>query len=424
MPLRKDLVDHMHEGWVIDTHEHLQQRPDSFPDNLFALWQQSYVKADFASAGASAALGEAARSPDAAAWRRLRPYVRRVSNTAYYRSLLVACHDLYGLEGEDITDDTWQALNEAIQRRNAKPGWGEEVFRRGKIRKVLLDTFWDQIAEELPLGGDFLVRVMRINSFVMGVRRGRVDHGGHSPYSLQEQLGVTVSSLGDYLDLFEAALEWYLTRGAVALKSALAYDRELYFEDVRREDAERLFAADDDSPQTLQALGDFMMHHILGRAQELELPVQVHTGYLAGGGHLVGRDPKRLTNLLEKYRGVQFDLFHGGYPYAGELAFLGKHYANVYVDLCWLPLISPTAARRYLHEWIEQVPINKILWGGDCTRPDAVYGAVRYGQEVVATVLAEKVREGYMPEDLAFELATRIFHDNAAELFLGEVHLQ
>lgn len=76
--------------------------------------------------------------------------------------------------------------------------------------------------------------------------------------------------------------------------------------------------------------------------------------------------PLHLVNLLLEYREARFDLFHAGYPYQGEVAALGKNFPNVYVDLCWLHVISPWVARQTLHEWIETVPANKILgFGGD-----------------------------------------------------------
>ncbi|MCD6352212.1 MAG: amidohydrolase family protein [Armatimonadetes bacterium] len=420
MSLKDELVAQMREGPVIDTHEHIAPRDPKAYDGLFALWQFSYVGSHFGAAGMPAEVWSMAAEDEAKAWQAVRPYLDRVGNTAYYRNLLLACRELYGLEDEDISDDNWQSLSETIRAKGQQEGWGEEVFRRAGVRKALEDTYWSPLPDEMPLGGDVLARVLRINMFVTAPLRGMTDHNGNSPYDFEERFGLKVLRLSDYLDLIEAVLQWNLERGVVAIKSALAYDRELFFEDVPREDAETIFDLGDQRPHAVKALGDFIMHHILGRAQAVGLPVQIHTGYLAGGGYLQGRDPKALTNLITKFSDVRFDLFHGGYPYAGELAFLGAHYRNVYVDLCWLPLISPTATRQYLHEWIDQVPMSKILWGGDCLRVDAAYAAVRYAQEVVAGALEAKVAEGYMPDTMAFELAKRIFHDNAAELFFGE----
>lgn len=419
MSLHTELAAEAKAGPVIDTHEHIRPREPGAYDGLFALWEESYVAADFASAGMPSSVWEIAAEDEGRTWEQIRPYVERVENTAYYRSLVVACQELYGLSDPAITDDNWQAVSQAIRDRGGREDWPEQVFNRAGIRHALQDTYWDPLPEELPMGGTFLVRVMRINMFVVAPLRGMRDHNDNSPYDYEERFGIQVRSLADYLELFEAMLDWHLARGTVALKSALAYDRELFFHEVPRDEAERLWQADDRSPQAVTTLGDFIMHHILDRAQARHVPIQVHTGYLAGGGYLAGRDPKQLTNLFIKYPRLRFDLFHGGYPFTGELAFLGKHFPNVYVDLCWLPIISPSAARAYLHEWIEQVPINKILWGGDCGRADAAYGALRCGQEVVARVLAEKVQAGSMASEAAFRAVRKVFHDNAWELFFG-----
>lgn len=44
----------------------------------------------------------------------------------------------------------------------------------------------------------------------------------------------------------------------------------------------------------------------------------------------------------------------------GELSTLAKKSRNVYLGMCWLYIISPSKSERYLHEWLETVPANKI----------------------------------------------------------------
>lgn len=72
---------------------------------------------------------------------------------------------------------------------------------------------------------------------------------------------------------------------------------------------------------------------------------------------------------------------------------------------------------RTLHEMLDAVPYNKILWGGDVSRIDDAIGSLELGREVVAIVLSERVKKGWMTEELAFDIAWCIFHDNAVELF-------
>lgn len=91
---------------------------------------------------------------------------------------------------------------------------------------------------------------------------------------------------------------------------------------------------------------------------------------------------------------------------------------HVYLDMCWLMVISPTVAKRTLHEWLETVPGNKIMaFGGDYRIVEGAYAHSRLARRVVAEVLAEKVAEGYCSEQEAQTLARRLLHDNAYQLF-------
>ncbi len=89
---------------------------------------------------------------------------------------------------------------------------------------------------------------------------------------------------------------------------------------------------------------------------------------------------------------------------------MGKNFANVYLDLCWLHIISPKVARDCLSEWIETVPSNKIMaFGGDLSYVEGAWTHAEMARENVARVLAEKVDSGYMTEDDAAALAEKLF---------------
>ena len=80
-------------------------------------------------------------------------------------------------------------------------------------------------------------------------------------------------------------------------------------------------------------------------------------------------------------------------------------------------MISKEIARNALSQWIDLIPANKLLWGGDCGRVETAYGALLFAKEIVAEVLAEKVYKGYFDIKLGFYLANRIFNENAASIF-------
>jgi predicted TIM-barrel fold metal-dependent hydrolase len=164
-----------------------------------------------------------------------------------------------------------------------------------------------------------------------------------------------------------------------------------------------------------------MLHKVIQQAAEHHLPVQIHTGLQAGNSnHIAWTNPSHLSDLLDQYQQVRFDLFHGGYPYCSEFATLAKNLPNVHPDLCWLHIIAPGVAKRLLHELIETVPANKILgYGGDFFHVEGAYGHAQMARAVTAEVLAEKVEAGYLKEEEAAPLLHRILYQNGKELFSG-----
>ena len=98
------------------------------------------------------------------------------------------------------------------------------------------------------------------------------------------------------------------------------------------------------------------------KAIENDLPVQIHTGYLAGNGNILDNgQPIKLNNLFLRYPQAKFVLFHGGFPWTGEVAALGKMFPNVYLDLVWLPQISREEAVSSLDVILDSVPYNKLF---------------------------------------------------------------
>jgi hypothetical protein len=96
---------------------------------------------------------------------------------------------------------------------------------------------------------------------------------------------------------------------------------------------------------------------------------------------------------------------------------LAKEHPNVHLDLVWLPQISREAAVRALDEMLDTVPYNKLFWGGDCHFIEESTGALVFGKDVAAQVLAMRVDRGLMTEDLARAVARAIFRDNAIRFF-------
>jgi hypothetical protein len=70
---------------IIDTHEHILLRQEVLRRevDLFDLFDQTYVKGDLVSAGMSVKAWERDEHDPQEGWKRIRPFLNKVRNTAY-----------------------------------------------------------------------------------------------------------------------------------------------------------------------------------------------------------------------------------------------------------------------------------------------------------------------------------------------------
>ena len=155
--------------------------------------------------------------------------------------------------------------------------------------------------------------------------------------------------------------------------------------------------------EEMKPLQDYIIHEMIREAEKRRLPVQIHTGLHEGNENIIDNsNPVHLVNLFMEYRGAKFDIFHGGWPYCGELGALAKNFPNVYIDMCWMHIISPSRSRSALSDLLDEVPANKIMgFGGDYLFVEGVYGHAVIAKENIARVFAEKVDEGSYTMDEA-----------------------
>jgi len=146
--------------------------------------------------------------------------------------------------------------------------------------------------------------------------------------------------------------------------------------------------------------------------------VQIHTGVQTNWGFIPDSDPMHLLDVILANRNVKFDLFHAGYPYSRGLGMLGKHCPNVWLNMCWMYVISMAASRQILTEWIDLVPGHRLLgFGSDVGAPEFIWAHLVMARECIADVLADKVERDFLSEEAAMRLLERMMLDNPCELY-------
>jgi uncharacterized protein len=166
-------------------------------------------------------------------------------------------------------------------------------------------------------------------------------------------------------------------------------------------------------------LTNYLMPKALKLVEEAGLPLAVHTGYLEGLGNILSNaDAEKLIPLFRQFPRLRFVLYHANYPFWRKGGVLAKTYANVWVDLCFVHVLSEEAYRRILSEYLEVVPVTKLFaFGADYKIAEGTYVQQKIVRRSVAAVLQEKIDRGFYSADEACFVARRILRDNALEFY-------
>ena len=339
-------------------------------------------------------------------------FLARQRGSSYFTWLEKGIQRVHGLDAK-LSAENWEAVSERIALRHQAPGEHINILREvGRYRRAVQDTYW-QYGSDIG-HGEIFSPTMRTDMFVRCFHPAMRDHDDNNPFGFYPD--APRSDFAAYLAYLEALFAGWRGAGAVAMKSASAYERSLAYGDG---DVRRAAAVFGRSPDTVDAteravFEETMFNWFCRLAARLQVPFQIHTGL----GQLPGSRPALFAATLERHPATRFVLFHMGYPWYDEIAGLAHNYGNVCMDMVWAPMISPTAAIAALHQYIEVARSNDLIaWGSDTWTSEDAVGALLAWQHVVAATLAQKVESGYIDLADAERLAHGLMYANAAKLY-------
>lgn len=414
---------------VINTHEH-QHRPEEYgldTLNFYHLLHGAYLMQDIISAGGERLDLEPLDTIGLnAGWEKYGEFLNVTRSTSYYGHLIKGYKKLYDFNDLSFTEKNIPFLSaQIIKNYSNYSSWFDSAFHKAGFELMFLDQYWNPF--NLNIDTNYYALVFYINQLVMEVsNRPGSGEELHSVYKEASEEGFPTNTFDEYLNYCNHLFQKNVANKAVCLKSSLAYSRTLYYEEVSYKVAKNLFARSSESlsSEEAEAIQNFLFHWIIKKSIEYDLPVQIHTGYLAGNpNYLENSHPLKLNNLFIKYPEAKFVLFHGGYPWTSEFIAMGKMFPHVYLDLVWLPQISREKAVLALDEMLDCVPYNKIFWGGDCAFIEESTGSLEFAKSVLAEVLSRRIERSLLTEDVAYDIIRRIFRENAVELFKLEEKL-
>ena len=400
------LIKAMEAMQIVDAHEHLppEHVRTSAKVDVFILFSH-YTRRDLVTAGMGGGEYERMLDPEVPLderWKSFRPHLENIRYGSYARPAFIAAKTFYGFD--DITDENYRELSERMAAENT-PGIYRRILRDACNIRVALTQ-----AGRMDYDLDLLVPLMPLDTYAV-VRSAK------DVREKTDRLGVPASTLDDYMELARMGLERWKSEGAAGIKIVvpprMSPDRKEAAEIFHRVMAGLDPGVNLNGPN---ALRDFLAHHLFDLAAELEMVVAVHSGMW---GDFRTLDPKLMIEVFRQHTDTRFDLYHMGMPWVRETGVIGKNNPNVWLNLCWCHVISPRMTCAALDEWIDLVPMNKIIgFGGDYGRPvEKVYGHLMMAREDLAIVLGGRVDRGLISEEEAVALARKWLWDNPKELY-------
>lgn len=407
---------------LIDTHEHLMSEKEALASAAdFSCLFTNYQLSDLISSGVvSEKVYNTFKGKDVSLdekWFVIKDAWANVRTTAYGRSVLIAAKDLYGID--DLNENTYKELSKRIKEAH-KSGYYENILKeKSKIDACLIMEYNTTNPRDVEKEGNCNFRRFFVYDKYCSFF-------GYNKMKLRlSNYGIDFTSLPELESLIDSVFAQDIKMGIQGAKFGVAYYRTLKFDEVSRETANAVFEkmkADPDhifSFEEAKPLQDFVFFKLLSLCEKHKLPVQIHTGLQTGSGNDISNaDPTGLVKAFFKFPNLKFCLLHGGYPFGGEMATLAKNFPNVYIDMAWSALISPSYTVRYLQEFIETVPVNKIMaYGGDSQTVEGAYGASVLARETVEKTLTGMVKDGYFTEKEAFDVTKKILRENAISIY-------
>ncbi len=419
---------------VIETHEHnVGVCPASNDLDIIAfISQSSYYPSDLTSSSFGFGIDRHGSFPVGA----LRSYLENTSisfderysiwekfhnktcHTAYAKGLFEGLKACWGIK--DYKKKTLLGLQEKMRSERSQKFF-DSKYQEYRIETMIVNTDINGIINDTVEYNKNLCRFV----FPLPEYHAIFTAAGIRKPHLEKIIGKAIVSLDDYLTAFEEFLKQCIDFGIAGIKDQTAYRREISYDMPSRGQAENIFnkivshPRDTFGTEQVKPLDDYLFHQFMIMAAKYKLPVQIHTGHMAGIRNEISKtNPVHLSNVLELHQDVVFDLFHAGWPYMGEFLFLGKNYPNVMLDMCWAHAIDPLYCVELLKRAIMTVPHSKILgFGGDTRCVECQIGYLIQAKDNIAIALSDLIDSGWLGMDDAVQIAKDILYNNPKRIF-------
>ena len=213
-------------------------------------------------------------------------------------------------------------------------------------------------------------------------------------------------------------------KGAIGLKSIIAYRYGLDFDPTRPSEPEVLKAAttllaEFEKSGSVRVADPVLLRHFLYEGMDLNLPIQFHVGYGDPDLQLHRCDPLLMTEFITiaEARNIPLMLLHC-YPFHRNAGYLAQMFRNVYLDVGLAINYTGAQSSQIIAESFELAPFNKILFSSDAWGlSDLTYLGAKLFRVEVDRLFSRWVDEGHWSEADAIRVVNMVAYENARRVY-------
>ncbi|MCE5188719.1 MAG: amidohydrolase family protein [Eubacteriales bacterium] len=229
---------------------------------------------------------------------------------------------------------------------------------------------------------------------------------------------MEISSLRDLEQAVGQILSACVKRGAVGFKDVYLYFRPYEIGQPDLTAAKADFRTIQKGGRATGALRDYMLYRVYALAEQLGLPMAVHTGCI-----ISTCEPafylRSLFAVIRAFPKLSFDLYHLNYPVLDDYMVLLKSFPNVYANGAWIGGMEPEYSKRFFLQALHSVSQERILaFGGDThCAGEPVRVVYENLTACLAQALCESMDDGWIQKSDAEEIGRFWLAGNANSLY-------
>lgn len=413
-----NLVESLEEGLqtvpLLDVHTHLDAAHLS-ARGLADILLYHMVISDLRSAGCPTGQ-RVEKGTEADRIREALPFLPYIRSTSCFYGVRIILRDLYGFDGE-ISESTWEGLDERIRTAGQDPRWPREILRRAGIRRAMTQ----HVCRRDGRADDCLQYSFEETAFC------RVSSWEPQDAPLRELERVSGQQVTTLQDVHQALAAYF---AQIPYRQVLSFAHHLSTDLTYRPVSEEEMAealAYRQNPGRKGTIRDIYSNYLLAALlAELERHSEEIVFQFSFGAEPLPYETAskskpdtlfEIAELLERFPKLRFNVLLASVQASQSLCTIARQCPNLSFSGYWWHNFFPSAIRSVMHDRLDMVALNKqIGFFSDAYCAEWAYAKAVIVRQELARVLAEKVERGQYTEDLALDVARHLFWETPQTL--------